>query len=336
MRIVTDLVDLQGLTVDIRALAFPENALERHLPTVVGETVDYRLAEAGRYNQATVVRAFDTPAPLISRPGVVETKGGLPAISAMDVITETDSIRARRLNGLSNADAFAPTVPGSAARTTQAVQNKYELLRGQALSTGGISIAENGVVQAVDFGVPTANKFVRPVAWTNTSADIVNDLVTWHQQFIDSSGGPAGEIVTSSRVFQQVLRSPSVRALFSPQPSVVTPDAARSILAAYGLPPIVTYDRRIEDAAGTLQRVIAEDRVVFLPGDGATVGQTQLGITAEAVELASRGVLEADLAPGLTAVTYVIENPVSTAVLTASIGLPVVQRPRSIVTATVL
>lgn len=336
MRIVTDLVDLNAASIAIREIAFPLNRLEAYMPTVERETVDYKLTQTDRFNQATFVRAFDAPAPIIGRPGVVETKGGLPAISALDVITETDAIRARRLAGVQNGDAVTANTNGTLARTTSAVQNKYELLRGQAISLGGIVLAENGVFQSVDFQVPSANKVTRSVSWTNPSADILTELFAWHQAYIDSSGESAEVMLTSNKVWQLMLRNDAVRSLFSPMPSIVTPDALNGILQAYGLPRVETYERKIEDVTGTKQRVIAEDRLIFLPGPDSPIGETQMGLTEEAVTLTERGVLTDDVAPGLVAVTYVNEEPVYKAAKTASIGLPVLQRKDALVTAQVL
>lgn len=336
MRIVTDLVDLNAASIAIREIAFPLNLLEQYMPTVETETVDYKLTQTDRFNQATVVRAFDAPAPIIGRPGVVETKGGLPAISALDVITESDAIRARRLAGVQNGDAVTASTNGTLARTTSAVQNKYELLRGQAISTGMIVLSENGVQQTADFGVPAGNKVTRAVAWTDPTADILTELFTWHQVYVDSSGESAGIALTSNRVLQLMLRNDKVRSLFSPMPSIVTPVALNQILEAYGLPRIETYERKIEDVTGTKQRVIAEGRFIFLPDSSNPIGETQMGLTEEAVTLTERGVLTEDVAPGLVAVTYVNEEPVYKAAKTASIGLPVLQRKDAIVTASVL
>lgn len=336
MRIVTDLVDLQAATIAIRELAFPQNLLEAYMPTVERESVDYQLVTGGRFNRATKVRAFDAPTPIIGRPGVVEVKGGLPAISAMDVITESDAIRARRLAGIGNSDLVAANTSGVLARTTQAVQNKYELLRGQALSTGMIVLNENGVQQTADFNVPSTQKVTRAVAWTDPSADILTELFTWHQVYIDAAGESPGAILTSNRVWQLMLRNDAVRSLFSPMPSIVTPDALNGILQAYGLPPVQTYERKIEDATGTKQRVIAEERLIFLPSNQDPVGETQMGITESAVTLSERNVLVEEEAPGLVAVTLVNEEPVYKAGKTDSIGLPVLQREDAIVTAVVL
>lgn len=342
MRIITDLVDLQVATLAIREIPFPENRLEQYLPVVENETVDYRLARTDRFNQAANIRAFDMPAPIIGRPDATVVKGGLPAISAMDVITETDAIRARRLAGLDNGDAVANNVNAVLARTTQAVQNKYELLRGMALSQGVIVVNENGVQQAVDFDVPAENKVTRAVSWLDPTANILAELMAWQQVRIDSAGSPAEVALTSSRVLQAMLLNEGIRGLFNPRPSIISPEALNQQLAAFGLPRIETYDRKIDTGAKdgngrpVRQRVIAENRFVLLPGADNPIGETQTGLTEEATLLGEQGVLAEEVAPGMVAVVLVNDHPVFRAGLTASIGLPVIERPDEIVTATVL
>jgi len=340
MRIITDLVDLQVATLAIREIPFPENRLEQYLPVVENETVDYRLARTDRFNQAANIRAFDMPAPIIGRPDATVVKGGLPAISAMDVITETDAIRARRMARLDNGDAVANNVNGILARTTQAVQNKYELLRGMALSQGVIVVNENGVQQAVDFDVPSENKVTRAKSWLDPTANILAELMAWQQVRIDSAGSPAAVALTSSRVLQAMLLNEGIRGLFNPRPSIISPESLNQQLAAFGLPRIETYDRKIDTGAKDArdrpvrQRVIAEDRFVLLGDD--PIGETQTGLTEDATLLAEQGVLAEEVAPGMVAVTLVNDHPVFRAGLTASIGLPVIERPDEIVTATVL
>ena len=342
MRIITDLVDLQVTTLAVRELLFPENQLEEFFPTVARETVDYRLASTDRFNEATLVRAFDAPSPIIGGPASVVIQGGLPAISAMRVITETDAIRARRLAGVANADEIEDTVTSALAQTTKAVQNKYELLRGLALSTHMVTINENGYQQTADFDVPAAQRPTRAVVWTNPAADIVGELFTWGSVFSDAAGEEAAYILTSKTVLYNMLRNTAVRTLVSPTaaPSVITPGQLNQVLNAYGLPEIRTYERKIDTGARDVDgrpvraRVIPEDKLIFLPADG--LGETQLGITAQATLLTERGVLDGGNAPGLVTVTFENEDPVYKAGLTASIGLPVIQRPEAIVTATVL
>lgn len=344
MRNVFDVIDLRVATLAVRQLAFPDNELQAFLPNVATEDIEYRLESTDRFNKAASVRPFGAPTPIIARPGVVETRGGLPAIGALLPVTESERIRARRLAGTPLADVVGPDATRLAAITARATANKAELFRGQVLSTGMIVINENGVDQVADFKVPAANKIVTPVAWTDTAtADMPTDLFTALQAYVDSAGGPPGTMLTSSRVRGLMLRNEAARGLFSPQPSIITPAQLQAQLDAYGLPPIRVNDRMIEDAAGVLQRVIPDNVVIFLPPAGsAALGRTQWGLTETGVLLASTAnpfgggnILTPDSAPGMVTVTLVNDEPIYTAVKTDAIALPVIDNARSIVIMTV-
>src|SRR5690348_4385502 len=100
MRAVYDLVDLRPVIAAARQLAFADDALEGYLPAVAVDDVDYRLGRSNRLDQTVPPRALDTPAAIIARPGAIEVRGGLPAFSALDLLTESDLQKAQRLAGL--------------------------------------------------------------------------------------------------------------------------------------------------------------------------------------------------------------------------------------------
>lgn len=333
MRNVFDLVDTRELVATVRSLEFGRNELQRYLPNTEVVDIDFRLVRVDRLNRAAPIRAFDTPAPRGRRPGATELRGALPPISEILDLTESERLRLRRLIGGGDvAELIADAIFNDAAITAAAVANRLELLRGEALATGMILIDENGVLQAVDYEIPADNKVVAPVAWTG-AADIVNDFFTWQEQYVDEAGSGAVEAVMSTRARSLALRNAGVRDLVGTAAPQATPQALNDVLEANGLPRIRVYDRKVEDATGVVQRVIPEDRVIFLPGDDERVGETQLGVTEEAVALVNARELDLDDAPGLTAVVMQADEPVRTSTKVAGIGLPVIDRPEAVLTA---
>lgn len=336
MRAVYDLVELAPVIAASRQLAFADQTLEQYLPAIAVADVDYRLGRADRVDQTVPPRALDTPAPLIARGGAVEVRGGLPAFSAMDLLTETDLIRARRLAGL--PIDLRLDVAAAAGRTTGTVLNSMEVLRGQALFTGVISLNANGVNQSVDFGLPPGNKLVAPTPFTTLTADALGQLQAYADAYVASAGGPPGVMLTSTRVLRLLLRNSGIIAAIAGTNTgrtQVTRNELNNLLAAEGLPPVQTYDRSLRGLDGTLTRITPDDRIALLPGEGTRVGQTQYGITEEAVELVGQRILAAEAAPGMAVVTLVEDNPVQRAVLTAAIGMPVIQDPNLILVAKV-
>jgi hypothetical protein len=347
MQIVYDLVDTAELTATVRAVIEreTENRLRAYLPFRNVVDIDYRFVRVNRANHAASIRAFDTPAQRGRRPGATESRGSLPAISEILDLTESEKLRLRRIAGAGAgtiAAAIRDNVFADAATAAQAVANRLELLRGEVLSTGQIVIDEGGVNQVIDYEVPAELIVAAPVAWTDTvNSNPINDLFTWLEAYNDNGNDGAGVILTSDRVRNLLLRNEAVRQLAASSagtPSIITPGVLNNVLEAHGLPPIVTYNRKVQDAAGVEQRVIAEDRLLFLPGTGDAgrrLGETQMGVTEEAVNAAEARRLTLDEAPGLVAVTLKQDHPSLTAVLATAIGLPVLQSPSRLLSADV-
>lgn len=335
MQIIDLVPDLQPVILAARQARDARNTLARFLPNTPVAAVSYRLGRRRRLDQTVPVRAIDAPAVPIRQPGVLDVRGDLPAITPIVNLSEQDltneMILARQLAGL-NVD-WAPAVAVAAAQGALTVDNTLEVMRGQLLSTGIVSLtADDGTVHTVDFEVPAGQKFVPATKWTDgtgaSTGDPFRDLANWHDAFIDASGAPAGVILTTNKVSLHLANR--LQAAYPQQP--VGASALAGYISDRNLPPIVTYDRRLEAYDGTKTRVLPEGTLVFLPAD-APVGRTELGITQEAVQQVGRQILTADQAPGITIVTLGQDNPVQRAVKAAALGLPVLQDNDSIVIA---
>jgi limonene-1,2-epoxide hydrolase len=337
MRLVLDLVDnLRAINLAARQVLDPNNMLRAFLPVQPVEDVRYRLTQSQRVDVVGAVRALGTPSRQIRRPGVTEIRGGLPAISAMESLTETDLVRARTMAGLDVSGELTRSVAASSATTALAVDNSFELLRGSVLATGLLAVDNGEIVQSADFGVPAANRFAAGVSWLDTeNATAFDDYLAWAERYLRSAGGPAGACITTRTVWNLFLRNKQVREQFATGgvvPARVRPGDLAELLGSYGAPTMTTYERVIDR-----QRVWPEGRLTFLPGAGQTrVGSTLLGIPEQTVQLVGAQVLNAAEAPGVSVVTLVQDHPVSRHVNADSLGLPALERPEAIVCAKVL
>lgn len=330
MQIIDLVPDLQAVILAAREQRDARNTLSRFLPNANVQDVSYRLGRMQRLDQTVPVRALDAPATPIRRPGVLDIKGDLPAVTPIEWLTEDDLTRARRLAGIS-VD-LAPSVALAARRVALAVDNTFELMRGQALSTGIVSLQlEDGNVRPVDFGVPAGQKFGPGTVAFNAptyAGDPFEELEGWHEAYSNASGADAGVMLTTRR-FVSILGT-FLRDKYPNQPIGVA--TVTGELALRNLPPLFTYDRMMTDADGVRTRVFPEGSLSFLPADDAPIGRTELGVTQESVQQVERGTLTVDQAAGLTIVTLGQDNPVQRAVKGAAIGLPVIQDTDSIVT----
>lgn len=329
-----DLVpDLRPVILAAREMRDARNSLAQFLPNVAVQAITYRLGRRKRVDQTVPVRAFDAPAIPIKRPGVVDVRGELPAVTPIVDLTETDLnmefVLAQQLAG-QQVD-WSPWVTAAAGQVALATDNTYELMRGQALATGVVSlVAEDGTTHEVDFEVPADNKIAVTAPWDTSTAAGANavfaDLAAAHEQFESSSGAPAGRILTTGKVYRTLLNALAVKYPQAP----VGANELNAYLANQNLPTVTTYDRQLRGEDGSRQRIYAEGHLTFLP-EGDTIGRTELGVTQEAVQQVQNRVLTAQEAPGMTVITLGQDNPVQRAVKGASIGLPVIQDNEDIV-----
>lgn len=330
---ITDLVpDLQPTILAARQFRDGRNALAQFLPNTNVNAVSYRLGRRQRLDQTVPVRAIDAPAVPIRRPGVVDVKGDLPAITPIVDLSEKDltdeMVMARQLAGL--AVDWQPAVDAAAGAAAATIDNTLELMRGQLLSTGVVSlVAADGVTHAVDFGMSSDQKIVETTSWASDPSVAFASLESAHEVHADKSGADAGVILTTRKVRSVLLRALQ---LLYPQ-SPVGQAALEAYLTDRGLPQIVTYDRQFENADGSKSRVIPEGTLTFLPSADDPVGRTELGITQEAVQQTmriqpnGRAALDSSMAAGITICTLGSDNPVRRSVKGAALGLPVIDDP---------
>lgn len=329
MQVVDLVADLRPTILAARQLRDARNSLSRFLPYASVQATSYRLGRRERLDQAAPVRAFGAPATPIRRPGVVDVRGDLPAITPIVNFSEIDlnqeHVLAQQLAGV-GVD-WQPFITSAAAQAALTVDNTLEVMRGQALSTGTVSlIAEDGDTHAVDFGVPAAQKIAVGAAWTPADpTTLFEDFSAAHEIYIDVAGDAAGVFLTTNSV--RLVMLSALQSMFPQQPVGV--DQLGAYLANRGLPQIATHDRQLETSPGVRARVYPQGHGTFLPSNSDPVGRTEMGITQEAVQQSQRvqpngsPALQAGEVPGMTIVTLGNDDPVERAVKAPAVGLPV-------------
>jgi hypothetical protein len=333
MQIIDLVPDLRPTIMAARELRDARNSLARFAPYVNVPAISYRLGRRKRHDQTAPVRAFGAPATPIRRPGVMDIRGDLPAITPIVNFSEVDLnqelVLAQQLAGL-QVD-WQPFVTAGAATAALTVDNTFELMRGQMLSDFAISlVAEDGEVHEVDFGVPADQKIPVGAPWDPANpAAVFADYAAAHEAYIDVAGDSAGAALTTQAV--KTLMVSALQALYPQQP--VGSDQLGAYLANRDLPLPFTYDRKLEDAAGNRTRIYPQGHLTFLPSADDPVGRTEMGVTQHAVRQSQRQQpngapalsAQAREVPGLTIVTLGNEDPPEYAVLAAAVGLPVLQ-----------
>jgi major capsid protein E len=333
---LNDLIDPQELVGFARSLTFDDITLDKYLPNREDMDIEYRFKKNQLIDEDSAeYRAWDAEAPIGKRQGVARVSGELPPISKKFRLNEEERLRLRMLNN-SDTDPIIDAIYDDARKAVRSIQVRLELARGQALTTGTVVISENGVVATVDFGRNGAHTQTAGVLWSTTaSATPITDIQAWMAIYYANTGRYPTQMLISRRVLNLLLLNTALRNLFNTSvgaPGQITVDQLQSLFSAYGLPAIVVYDASFRQN-GSLVRPIADNKVVFLPEGG--LGNTFLGVTAEALVSAQSGVITTKQAPGIWCQTWSDNDPVGTWTLGTAVGIPVVGNPDLTFTATV-
>lgn len=282
---------------------------------------------------AALYRAYDAETAIGgARPGARLTFD-LPPLGKKERVSEYDQLRAR---GAANPDAVLSSIERVTVRRVRSVADRIEYARGQLLVTGKVTIAENGFIADLDFGRAAGHTVAPATLWTDaTNADSLSDLDAWSTTYRNENGQDPGAILTSTRVLNLMMRSQKLRALTvggtTTTPAIVSRQAVREVLSAFGLAPIVIYDRTVNLGAGVV-RVIPDDRILLLPAptdpfdpDGTDLGATFWGSTLESTD-PSYAIEDAEQ-PGIVAGTYREDDPLGVWVKATAISVPALANP---------
>lgn len=333
--LVYDLVDPAELIDYVRAYdnevlrAEANFVLDAWLPNRPTEDLEFRIRK-GALNDVDVAeyRAWDTPAPMTGRPGVSRIAGSLGPVSRQIPMGEEEYLRQRALDRGTD-DPIIDAIFEDAERMVRAVQARIEMARGDLIDDGIVTIAENGLVLEADFGRSPAMSPTVTVDWTDPTSLILTNLLAYQEIYEDTNGVTPGELVVPrSMVGNFALNQEFLdyASFAGTTPNRVNRQTIDSILAAEGLPPISVYDGQFR-VNGVRTRVLNEDKVYFMPPQGEALGHTFYGVTAEALKLRAKGLIERDATPGVVAVVTETEHPVQTFTVGTAIALPAMPNP---------
>jgi Phage major capsid protein E len=331
--LIYDMVDPQELQGYVRGVfrELNENqfTLSGLLPNKNITDIEFRITQGTLLDQDVAsVRAWDTPVSIAGRQGLSRLMGELPPMGRKIRLGEEERIRLNMLlrNG-GNSEALA-SIYNDVNNMARAVAARMEMLRGEALHSGAIAIAENGVNLSVDFGRSGSHAVAPGTLWSNTSASTpLDNELAWLEVYSDTNGQLPVAALTSLAVVRLLQRNEQYKTLATFNgitPSYLSLDQINQVRAAY------TKVR----VAGTQTRIIPESKFMYIPAPGP-LGSTLLGVTAEALELAEARAITQDQMAGMTAVIMKEAEPVATWTKVSAVGLPILANPNLTLVATV-
>lgn len=200
-----------------------------------------------------------------------------------------------------------------------------ERMRAQAVTMGTIIVEGNGQIYEYDYGFPSTHKKTVTKSWSDTTADIIEDIRAAKDVIQEEQGVELTRAVCSSKVFgyfrKNAILKGTLLALSSGTGYLSDARIKQYISDELGLT-IVVYDKRYKDEAGTTQRYVPEDTFVMFP-DGL-LGTMMFGTTPEQSDLMSSNVANVAITDVGVAVTTVQEtDPVNVGTKVTQICLPI-------------
>lgn len=303
--------------------------LNSYLPDRPIDDLEFRVRR-GSLNDvdAAEYRSWDTPSPMTGRPGVSRISGSLGPISRAIPLGEEETLRLRSLERGTD-DPIVNAIYDDSERMIRAVQARVELARGDVIHDGKVTLNENGLIMEADFGRRGDHQLTEAAFWTSASTTILTYLLQHVQDYVDHNGVMPDHILMAQQRLANFALNTEMRTYASINgntPSRINMATVADILAAEGLPPIKTYDTQVR-VNGVRTRVLPANMVYLMPPPSEPLGNTFYGITAEAIELASRGYIDQTAMPGIVAVVLKNDHPVQTITNGVGIAMPAMPNP---------
>jgi len=339
-----DLIDPVQLTGFVREVPGPANyTLDSVLPNVLIEDIDVAWDIATRTNRSAMFRSYDAETPIGQRDSFERRRVSMPPLGVKTVVGELERLRLEQVrSGGNNTSRMIEAIYDDAERNTREVLARMELARGDVISDWKLTLSgENGLTLEADFGMPTGHDPTAAVLWSDhDDSDPIADYADWVTDYTDANGEPPGRTLTSRAVIGHMLMNAKVRTYagsLAGTPQMVTRSQLNTVLEAFDLPPIFTYDTQI-NVGTTATRPVPANRFIMLPATPSDLGATYWGVTAEALELAggqNPGIAFSQ-APGLVGVVMRDGDPVRTWTKVTAIGMPIIRDPKRLMVAEVL
>lgn len=339
---IIDLVSDVDLTVFSRQVPEPvENPLSGILPD---REVDGRKSKSARHTRKTSTakyRSYGAEAPIGKRGDSITVQElTLPAISEKLPVDEDLIHRLNESGAKTDIDRLVASAYDDTETLTISIRNRTEQARGQFLTTGKITIAENGVVDEADFGLPVTHKVTAPVLWSDPTAPLVEQEQVWVKIVTRDAKVRPTKATVSERILSYMQRNEQYRAYFWQFPGsqigpILNAGQVDQVRAQFGLPALNVYEGFVPNDSGAEVRVIADNKYVLTTD---TLGETQWGTTAEALELVGKNAIDfaSKDAPGITVVQYRVPDPVVTWTKAAAVVMPVAGDIQGLLVADVL
>lgn len=288
----------------------------------------YRLMSGQRLPEVAFVHALDTEAEIGTRPGFEKVLTEKLFIKRK--INQSERLRQAIENGVPDNEALKNFVFDDAANLFESVVARANVMKGQFLSTGAVTVKENHVDMGIDYGVPSTAK-VTLTNWATPESDIMGDI----QKMVtvaEDNGYVVNKALTSLKMINYMRNNTAMQTavLGAANKRLLTKqELANLLMQEYA----ITIDRcdekfRFRKSDGSLKtgRYFKEDVFTLYEADAnGSFGTGLWGVTPE--ELEYRQFIQEENRSFVTLSMWATQDPV--AVWTKASGMFVPVAPKA-------
>lgn len=291
----------------------------------------------GANNQPVGLRTstYDAKAIRRDRQGVEQYNTTMPFFKESKYIDEEMRQDLNNMIASNNSEvinAILTNIYDDETELIDASEISLERMRMEALTTGTITLADNGQSYDYDYLLDVDQKNTVGTSWSDASADIIGDIVKIVED-MKAKGVNITRAVCNSSVSKYFRTNTAIKnAVFVFANGTVPVTTARALDYIYNETGVrfYVYDNVYVNAAnGETSKYVPDDTVVFMP-DGE-LGNTNMGTTPEESDL--RNNLNAQVAivnGGVAVTTSQIVDPVNVETKVSMVALPSFEKANTI------
>lgn len=202
-----------------------------------------------------------------------------------------------------------------------------ERMRMQLLTTGQIVMESNGQAYLYDYGLEDYQKQTVTKSWSDPTADIIGDIMTYQDTMVEKTGVKPTRLVMRTQQFRNLMKNDYIKNalyVFAQGKVNASENAVKTFLSEQvGITSIAIYDKTYIDEDGNTQFFIPDDVVVMLPE--GNLGYTYFGTTPEEADLLGSAATAAQVQVVDTGVAITVTketDPVRTTTKVSEVCIP--------------
>ena len=277
---------------------------------------------------ALKLSAFDAKAVPRARIGVDKVTADMPFFKESMYVDEEQRQELNKVletGNMAYIDAIVNRIFDDETTLIEAAAVARERMRMMLLTTGSITLANNGQNYDYNYGVDESQLKTVTASWAIDTTDIIGDIRAWQDQIEDATGVRPTRAICDRATFGYLLKNKaivkSIYAMSDGTTYLTAPRLKQFLLEELELD-VVVYSKKYKNESGQATPYVPADTFVLLPP--GNLGSTWFGTTPEESDLMSSTAVEnvAIVDTGVAVTTMKKADPVNVETKVTQICLP--------------